>query len=201
MNTDNAIAVILAAGNGHRIGTAKWKLRFSAQQSFLERLAEMYSMPVITQTVVVVNQRDSQEVARHILPPNALIIINDEPEHGRNHSLRLGLKSLEKFGYAFVQNIDNPFTSAELIMQLWKSRLPDGAVIPTCNQKAGHPVLLGNQLCLDLLHQPTASFHFRIWLLSQKYRLVETNDPSILANINTQEDLAKAHPFFPKPAQ
>jgi len=196
VNTHNTIAVILAAGNGHRIGTSKWKLRFSPQQSFLEHLTTVYASPLIGQIVVVLSKYNSFGASGMSLPDNTSIILNEEPSRGRNHSIRLGLESVEKYDFAFIQNIDNPFTSRELITRMWEMRQPDTAVVPAFNKKAGHPVLLGRHLCLDLLRQPTATFHFRNWLMSQKCRMTETNDASILANINTPEDLLAAQTLF-----
>lgn len=197
MDTDNAIAVILAAGYGQRIGSPKWRLRFSADQSFLERLAEVYSLPAISHVVMVVNHRHSREIAGLPLPAKAIITVNNAPDLGRNHSIRLGLESVGKYDFAFIQNIDNPFTSDVLIARLWNSRQADGVVIPTYQQRAGHPVLIGRQLCHHLLQQPPAAFHFREWLSGQRNILVETDDASVLTNINTPEDLEKAQPFFP----
>jgi CTP:molybdopterin cytidylyltransferase MocA len=198
MTSDRAIAIILSAGNSQRMGLPKWKLSFSDEQTFLERLAEVYSLPMIRNLVLVINQQQKNAVEALALPANTLMVENENPALGRNHSIKLALDRAKKHDFAFVQNIDNPFTTAHLIETMWTCRAIDGATLPVCGQKEGHPVLLGPMLCTELRQKPPASYHFREWLANQHKTLIQTHNSSILANINTQEEYSNFQNFFRK---
>lgn len=199
MNATNTIVVILAAGAGNRMGVPKWKLPFNSERNFLEHLVFTYSCAGFNRIAVVMTQEESEEFEGTATARKCKMVINNQPRSGRNHSVGLGLAAFGQYGFAFIQNVDNPFTTPELIIEMWHGRLSDGFVVPAFEGKPGHPVLLGGLLCREFLRHKTPDLHFRTWLYSFPKRAIETRSPRILQNINTPDDLKEAITEFSLP--
>lgn len=186
-------AVILAAGFSSRMRNEKSQLTNTSGTSFAKHLIQEYQKSFVQQINVVWR---NQRIAEPLIPiqkedSDLFFIYNPSPEKGRNHSIQLGLQSLSHFDYIFIQNVDNPFTSTQLINRMIESAKEDTAVIPNYQNTNGHPVLLPNIIFQEIINTELKHIDFKQILWKTNPILLPWNHKNILANINTQTDYKK----------
>ena len=140
--------------------------------------------------MLVIQNSVKKTLEKHIqkLTGNIYIAENNEPEKGRMHSLQLGLKLMENKA-VFVHNIDNPFVSNGLLMQMITKLEPNTYVKPLYKNKGGHPVLLSAEVANELLQADiTKENNLKNALKKHVQIIIETNEPEILLNLNTPDD-------------
>jgi molybdenum cofactor cytidylyltransferase len=182
--------VILAAGNSERMGTPKALLKMASNHFFFETLISNYQDAGISSIALVVQNSLIKTIEKQVqnLDGNIYIVVNNEPEKGRMHSLQLGLKFMKNKA-VFVHNIDNPFVSNGLLMQMITKLEPKTYVKPLYQNKGGHPVLLSEEIVNELLHvEATKENYLKNALKKHSQILLETNEPEILLNLNTPDD-------------
>jgi molybdenum cofactor cytidylyltransferase len=182
--------VILAAGNSERMGKPKALLKSKSEQYFFEALISSYQAVEINTIVLVVQNSVKKTLEKHVqkLTGNIYIAVNNEPEKGRMHSLQLGLK-LMKNKAVFVHNVDNPFVSNGLLMQMAMKLEPNSYVKPLYQNKGGHPILLSAEVVNELLQADiTKENNLKNALKKHAQIIIETNEPDILLNLNTPDD-------------
>ena len=184
--------IILTAGNSSRFGQPKAFLSFDETHSFLRNIILEYFYAGILNVVIVANQHLRIQIDKEIenLPKemNVKIILNTHPERGRCSSIKLGVAILENSEFAFIQNIDNPFTTPGLIKKMMKNAESGKYVVPAFNGVHGHPVLLSKSILNDISSRESIDTNLKDILSAYRFNQVEVNDEQILANINTQED-------------
>ena len=118
-------------------------------------------------------------------------VINTEAEKGRHWSILTALKRIEVGHGVFIQNIDNPFTSEELIREMLRNYQPNSFLVPQFEGKNGHPLLLGTQLVSEMKMNIDKITDLKSFLNNQEKRSLKTKDKTILANINDPEEYKK----------
>jgi molybdenum cofactor cytidylyltransferase len=187
-------AIILSAGYSERMGGHKALLRYRKGSTFLQQIAETYEQTGIEQIIVVVNgllYKRIKELKLN-LPDHVELVINEKPEVGRFFSLQTGLKHLQPGNSCFFQNIDNPFTSAEVLTAMIKNKMWAGVVIPVYQGKSGHPVLFNSFVAQKIISSGNVDSRIDEFLKEFKIIRVDISDANVLANINSQEELRKA---------
>lgn len=188
--------IILAAGLSERMGGMKPFLKWDSETSFLEKIISEYLSYGTTQITVVMNNAGSrlffEDDIRACVKKN--IVINKYPEKGRFGSLKAGFAKLICSGPCFIQNVDNPFVTAELLSQMAKLIRPGTYVSPVFEGKGGHPLLIGDIIVRELMRIDDYNYNIKETLKKYKRTELETRDSRILANINTAEDYAD---YFP----
>lgn len=182
--------VILAAGNSERMGTPKALLKLPSNQFFFEALISNYQDAGITTIVLVVQNSLIKTIEKHVqkLAGNIYIVENNEPEKGRMYSLQLGLKFMKNKA-VFIHNIDNPFVSNRLLMQMKTKLESDVYVKPLYQYKGGHPILLSAEVANGLAKVDlTKENNLKNALKKYAQIILETNEPEILLNLNTPDD-------------
>ena len=188
MSIQHPAVIILAAGHSERMGQAKYKLAFSEEETFFSHIIRVYRRFVVPRLIVVVNQEF--DTSNYLFDENAEFVVNNNPELGRFHSIRLGLEKL-KTGAAFVQNIDNPFVNAGLLIKLLDGLKDKDFAVPVYNGRGGHPVLLSSKIIHSLQNDFSSATHFDKALQSFQRSDVVVSDPYISVNINTPDDYRK----------
>lgn len=180
-------AIILAAGNSSRMGIPKWKLITSSGDSFALHLFRQFQALDIP-TVMVVRKEDMEEIRAEEALNELQWVVNDKPEWGRLYSLQCGLKALPNTADCFVQNIDNPYLTPDLLQMLITGR--DGAdyALPCFEDRGGHPLLLGSELVRKILEINQEYPQLRQLLQSYNGNRLEAGTSEILTNINTVAD-------------
>lgn len=183
--------VILAAGNSSRMSSPKPFLPFDAERNFMEKIIDAYIAAGINDFVVVINENMERRLrlilSMNYKPYDIELVVNRYPEKGRFYSVQLGLKMV-KNGSCFIQNIDNPFTTNGLLLNMMGMVTDDNCIIPAFNNKEGHPVLLSKGILEDLVLLKGDEHNLRTEL--NRFPKVKMDWPfeDILANINTRED-------------
>lgn len=189
---NDCTVIILAAGKSSRMGQPKLKLLMPDGVSFLDHIVRQYLDVGCEQIILVVNAEDSRFLTLDTVSKlDYRIVINEQPEKGRLFSLQKGINTTEGKGFFFIQNIDNPFASPNLLNLLYENRQKADLIKPVYNGKGGHPVLISEKIALDLLQLKDLTISLRDFLSSYPTQSVETDNKNILVNINTREDLEK----------
>ena len=132
------VYIVLGAGRASRMGFPKVFERLG-DAAPLERIAAALS----ERPFVVVVDPTHESIARRMAPKAQAIAVNDAPERGMVHSLRLGLAAVETIRPFGVLLGDMPFLNPETLATLERA-LADGAdvVHPVDDTGVGgHPVL------------------------------------------------------------
>ncbi len=183
-------ALILAAGYSSRIKQEKFTLMFDEKTTFLERIVEQYKLFGCNRIVVVLNSIGValfNEKYSH-LKNDVCVVENVYPERGRPYSVSLGLKHVPANDMVFIQNIDNPFVTVDLLEMLFENSDGVDYVSPQYDGKGGHPVLLSQNVSRAIIELQNENFILRDLLKKYDNKTVKANDHRILANVNTKKD-------------
>jgi molybdenum cofactor cytidylyltransferase len=188
-------AIILSAGKSERFGKPKAFLQFLEKQTFLEKLIQVYLDAGIKKIIVVTNEDIIREMERIVVKfrnnSDILLIMNKHPEAGRFSSIQLGLEGTGEHVAAFIQNIDNPFTTPSLLENM-KSKLEQRMyVVPVFQGVKGHPVLLSSGIINHIREIAGENANLRDILNEFDGMEVNADDERIHANINTEADYHK----------
>ena len=186
--------IVLAAGSSERLGTPKALLHFTTKKTFIEKITETYVKCGIQQVIVVVNNAMYRSIQDQqiCLAPEVQLVINPFPGKGRFYSLQTGVDKLKPGNYCFFQNIDNPFTSAEVLKSLIQNKNEADVIIPVFKSKSGHPVLISPAVARKISSISDSQIRIDTFLKTFATKNIEIADGRILININTPEDLAEA---------
>lgn len=180
--------IILSGGNSSRMGTHKALLPFSHYENFLQHIIGIYLNAGISGIIVVKNEDINLNPTQY---PNATIITNNHPEKGRINSIQLGLQAIGENQDCFIQNIDNPFVTEQLLCGLLLHQNEADYISPVYNDIGGHPVLLSN-LALNKIRSNTNGEMTLRDILNDSIRYkVVTNDERCILNINTPDDYSQ----------
>lgn len=185
-------ALILSAGKSSRMGSDKALVR-SQEHNLLEGCLFAYNTSGARQITVVVHDDLAKNHAYlNTLSqfPRARTSINKHHLKGRNSSILCGLKSQESYAPLFIQNIDNPPPSFQLMQQMLQSLPATMAVaMPWYKGKSGHPVLLSAALAQALPRLLKGTQPLRDVLRCYPRLLIQASPLHTQFNINTPEAL------------
>lgn len=204
--------VILAAGKSIRMRKPKPFLLFDQKSTFLEKVINVYKDFGINKIILVVNDEVNQELMRKYpeVIKMCIIVINLNLDLGRFYSIKLGLDQVHKNEPVFIQDVDNPFISIEILEELlFQARtletddggeartpaLPSGRLetdweyfVPQYQGKGGHPVLLASKVIKGIKECQFNDLNFKEYLKIYKMCIVEVSDPNVLVNLNSPEE-------------
>lgn len=136
-----AVAVVLAAGAGRRIGGPKALLPI-AGTTFLAHVARSLDRPGVAAVVAVVGHGARRIRAAAGVPGHVALIENARPDDGMLGSVLLGLAAAEARGAdaLLLHPVDHPFASPATVDAVLEA-LAEGAVIavPSYGGRRGHP--------------------------------------------------------------
>ena len=187
---ENTICVILSGGQSSRMKTHKALLKFSEQENFLQHIIEVYQKAGIRKIIVVKNS--NIEVADMGIDSTRVCIAdNYYPDRGRLYSIQLGLKKWPEADFCFIQNIDNPLISVDLLDNLNKLRSKADYVSPEYNNMGGHPVLISSPVIKEILALSDYNNTLRDILKPYSRHKLITEDENCILNINLPSDYKK----------
>jgi len=190
----NFKSIILSAGVSQRMNTHKALLQYSVSENFLQHIISVYRESGVNNITVVANPEIIDTFNSDSFK-GISIVANNFPERGRLFSLHLGLKTEPDVDFCFVQNIDDPFVTKEIIETLCKSATKADYITPVYRDKGGHPVLISLKVIRHILTINKFNVTLRDELEKFNRYKIEMNDEKILANINTVEDYKKYFQF------
>lgn len=184
----NSITIILASGFSERMGKPKALLKWDDTTTFLEKIINEYTSADCSKIICMVNKK-TEPLCRDLkVPPNVTFVINEYPEWGRFYSIRLASQEAKEGDFCFVQNVDNPFVSIDVIEKLYAQRNPYAWCSPVYKGKGGHPVLLPQVIINKISQLNDNNFTLRDILTPYPKMDIEINSDTILRNINTPEE-------------
>jgi CTP:molybdopterin cytidylyltransferase MocA len=188
--------IILAAGRSTRMGTPKALLLASDGLTFVARLIRTLVRGGI-EAPLVVGRLDDEALQAEVESAGARLVINpDADEGGQLSSLLAGLRKADRPGVRglLVTPVDAPMvrpaTVARLIGVFSET---SGAIIRARYQgRNGHPVIVSRSLFEELHHVSRDAGAKAVLRAHQDAIInVDTDDPGVVADIDTPEDYRK----------
>lgn len=214
----NVTGLLLAAGKAKRMGTAKQMLPWESHkkntfsknaQTVIESAFDGLAPHCKAGVIVVLGNIGTQEIKDKLANRKYSLCISD-PDAPMIKSMCIGLEHILNSSPANTQQAathvllhpaDNPVVTTEVVQRIfsYSSKHKATAVIPTCNSKGGHPVLLPVGIVDKILsayksgklgNEGLRSF----WKLYPEFvtRLEFENNKEILLDLDTPENYAIA---------
>ncbi|HEY1729926.1 MAG TPA: NTP transferase domain-containing protein [Candidatus Baltobacteraceae bacterium] len=183
----DATCVVLAAGLGTRMGGEKLSKSFGSGTILDAVLDACAGFP----TVVVA----SPAVKLDVLPSNMQVLVNNEPERGMAHSLRLANAVVTADHPIAVLLGDKPLVNAGLLERMIGELGENDVTYPVRSGTPGHPVVFSpfaRALIIGLRDGDTIHMVRDHEMLTR--HPVEINDEGAYADIDTEEDYRKLRP-------
>lgn len=183
-------AVLLAAGESRRMREFKQLLPLG-EKTFVEHCVDNLLTSRVDEVLVVVGHRAS-EVRRVIANRHVRFLYNPDYRSGMASSIKCGVQALAEITQAFViALVDQPQISTEainLVIETYERSRPV-IVIPSCEGRNGHPVLLDFSLREEILTMDsTQGLRQVIHAHSSEIVRVEVGDRKILEDCDLPED-------------
>lgn len=188
-------ALVLAAGAGSRFGGGKLLAHFEGGTVLGSAIRAALAAPVRRVTVVVGHEAETvaAEARRADASDKLAIVEAADWAEGMSASFRVGLASLPEDSQGlFVFLGDMPRIPPGILPGL-AQRLQGGALaaLPVHQGRRGHPVLIARALYPELALLSGDQGARRVLdQLGDRLGLVETDDPGVLQDVDTPEDLA-----------
>jgi CTP:molybdopterin cytidylyltransferase MocA len=186
-------AIVLAAGEGRRLGTPKALLPFG-DTTFLHRACVVVSRPGVAGVVAVIGA-EADRVREVALPSGVTVAENPGWRTGMLSSVLCGLAAAETRGAEAVllHPVDHPFVAEETVDRVVKA-LEDGAfaAVPTHDGRRGHPGGFGRE-AFAALRAALPDRGARHVLAENPGQVVQVaGDPGCRRGVNTPADLEAA---------
>lgn len=139
--------------------------------------------------VIVVGRPDDARMESYAMEDRVVVLRNPDPERGMLSTLRVALGRLEAEAFFFMPG-DMPFVKPGTFAILLGA-IGEAPVVPTCDGRRGHPVLLPSRLVPAILGLAEGG-SLRDFLASLSPRFVETGDRGILTDIDLPSDYEEA---------
>jgi molybdenum cofactor cytidylyltransferase len=187
-------AILLAAGESRRMGYPKPLLKLGSR-TFIEILAAAILQSVARLIVVVGAHADAVRAA---IPADPRILVVENPDFlkGQLSSIKAALPRVGAAAAgALIHLADHPMVRAETFAAVVDSYRRAGTPIAIARYRGrrGHPVLFARELFVELAAAPEDQ-GARAVVSADPSRVayVDVDDPGVLADLDTPEDLERA---------
>ncbi len=191
--------ILLAAGESRRMGYPKPLLKVG-EETFVAHLAGAMLKVVARLTVIVGAHSDR---VRPAIPDDPRIKMVDNPEwiQGQLSSIKAGVRALPPDASAAIIHLtDHPTVKAETFAAVIDAYRQSGKPIVIARHAGhrGHPVLFDRTMFPELLEAPEDQ-GARVVVNADASRVVyaDVDDPGILLDLDTPEELSRAGFVFP----
>lgn len=159
-----------------------------AERTAIELLVATLRQGGIEEIVIVLGP--GGEAVAEVLRQAPVTLAWNRAEHSdMAASLRLGLERLgSPASGVLIALADHPLVAAATIATLCAQheKAPEAILVPTCQGRKGHPILLPGSILQELHQLPTLREVVR--RDPARVRLVPVDDPGILLDLDTPED-------------
>ncbi|HLN20145.1 MAG TPA: nucleotidyltransferase family protein [Bacteroidales bacterium] len=187
---ENIWAVILAAGESKRMGTAKMLLPFNGSTIIGNVIKNI--LDAGANGIIVVLGAESERIISEIRKYSVNFCINERFTEGMLSSVICGIENLPpECSSVMIQPGDQPLIKAETIKSLidGKENSEFGIVVPVCNKKRGHPVVIDRKYSGEIRNLDSGKGLRSLLLLHPADVLeVETGDTGVLKDFDTYGD-------------
>ena len=184
------VAVVLAAGEGRRMGGPKALLRIGPQ-SFLARAADILARPGVAEVVAVLGHEAERVRAEAGVPPEVATEVNPRYREGMLTSVRAGLDAAAARGAdaVLLHPVDHPLTAAETVDAVVEA-LRAGAriAVPSREGRRGHPGGFAASVWPALRVAPPEEGARAVLAAHPEWIVHVEGDPGCLRGIDTPAD-------------
>ena len=188
---------MLAAGLSQRMGRFKPLLPFG-NQTVIEHTIQYFRTAGV-QTIVVVIGHQGDQIRRVLQNQAILYALNSNPESPMGTSVRMGAEVLPVETKAIlITPVDHPAVSAEIVSELIEQwRAGSRLVIPTWQERGGHPVLIDGSFRDELLRLPEeGGLRSFLAMHKQEERRVPVSSAYVVRDMDTWDDYVHLHRDF-----
>jgi molybdenum cofactor cytidylyltransferase len=181
-------AVVLAAGESRRMGTAKALLSDGAR-SFVAAIVETARAAGAGEVIVVVGPPHGEAIER-ALPAGAIAARNPDPSRGMLSSVQCGVAAASASA-ALIWPVDIPRVRVETVRAILAAA-PEQIVIPTHAGRGGHPIRIPRARFAELAAlDPSRGLKALIESRPEQVIRLPVDDDGVLRDVDTPEDLAR----------
>jgi CTP:molybdopterin cytidylyltransferase MocA len=141
MDPMRVVAIVLAAGEGRRMGGPKALLPIGGE-TFLARACRLFARPGIASVVAVIGAEAERVRASAAIPPEATVAVNERWREGMLTSVWAGLDEAEGQGAdaILLHPVDHPLVDPATIDRVVEALAASAAIaVPTWQGRRGHP--------------------------------------------------------------
>jgi len=192
--------LLLAAGEGSRLGSIPKALLKKEGKSLLSRFCQAIASFMPTEFIVVTGfYADAIESELSRLKKDLGLAIttahNPKPERGQASSVRLGLETLKSdYDVLLVALCDQPLMSAieidALLKQFEQRDQPTEVVLPMVGEQRGNPVMFSHQVIADILAIPNMVCRPFMDQHPELVQIFVTDNPAYIADVDNEADLS-----------
>jgi molybdenum cofactor cytidylyltransferase len=198
MQGPGVVAILLAAGEGRRMGMTKAILEYTPGVSFLDHLAGLFREAGCEAVAVV--GKDAGWVRQ--LHPEIELVPNIRWEEGQYSSVKVGLARavIGRAQEILVCPVDAPKLRLETIAAVRDGLGAADAAVPIYEGLPGHPLALSRSAAVRIL-QMTEVLHLEAALVHLAVSEVVVDDPGVTLNINTPGEYERLFGRPPAPVR
>jgi molybdenum cofactor cytidylyltransferase len=187
-------AILLAAGQSKRMGAFKPLLPFG-KKTVIESCID-YLREGGAETIVVVLGHRADEVRRKLANHDVIFAFNPDPNSEMGASVAAGISELPETAEAtLIALCDHPAIPASVVSRLidaWANG--DRLVIPTWQNRGGHPVLVDLAFKSELLNLGSSGGLRALFEAHQnEVHRIEVDSPFIARDMDTWDDYLTLH--------
>ena len=193
--------LLLAAGEGSRLGTHPKALLLKDGQTLLRRFSSAIQGFAPTEYIVVTGfhaeaiESEAERLNASLAHPIE-VIRNPAPERGQASSVRLGLESLTgEFDVLLVALSDQPKIGARQIQELLdaflRREIGEEVILPMVEGKRGNPVLFSRKAISEILANPGMVCRQYMDSHSEQVRAMLTSNRAFVLDVDTPEDIQR----------
>lgn len=191
IHRSEVLGLVLAAGEGRRLGQPKALVGDSTGRTWVARSVETLQAGGVDRVYVVVGARASE--VRAVVPPTGEVIVAEDWVEGMGASLRAGIVALDNAHpaaeAALVMLVDTPGVGPAVVRRLTQRVESYSLARATYAGHPGHPVLLGRAHWPAVRAQAHGDAGARGYLASADVTLVECGDIGSGEDVDTTEAL------------
>jgi len=188
------VAIVLAAGEGRRMGGPKALLRLG-EETFLARACRVLARPGVASVVAVLGAEAERVRAEARLPADVTVVVNGRWREGMLSSVCRGLDAAEAAAAEAVllHPVDHPLVQATTIDRVVQALAASAAIaVPTWDGHRGHPGGFHRPVFPELRAAPPDR-GARAVLAAHPARVVHVpGDPGCVAGVDTPADFERA---------
>ena len=182
--------LLLAAGFSRRFGGAKLAARMPDGRRLIEHT--LANIKAALDQILIISRPDALDGWE---PGNQPLALFYGAEQGMGASLAFGVSRLPDWDGCLVCLADMPLIAPSTYAFLAEQLTPGNILVPLHDGRRGHPVGFGSHFFPELAKLDDDAGGRRIIETNrQSLRQITVNDPAILQDIDTPEDLQKAMP-------
>ncbi len=182
--------VVLAAGDGSRLGRVAKAMLTIERDTYLMRIVRLARVAGVHDVVVVVARPFGAVVGDHARELGLPVVVNPLPERGMASSVALGFAAIETTDAdaAWLWPVDHPDVRVETLERLIASLGSHDAAQPRFDGRGGHPPLIARRMFAKLAACGELDGGARAVIAASDVVRVDVDDPGVLLDVDTPSD-------------